>query len=59
MITYRFTQVVFGVSCSPFVLIKHYLQKYHTTYPNTVDLISCSIYVEDINYGADKLTASM
>ena len=59
ILTYRFTLVVFGVSCSPFLLnatIKHHLEKYHSTEPDLVKLILRSIYVDDISYGADSDT---
>ena len=56
VIMYRFTQVVFGVSLSPFLLnatIWHHLRKYSSDFPETVKKMSQSIYVDDIAYGAD------
>ena len=56
IIAYRFTQVVFGVSSSPFLLnatIRHHLKKYSSVLPETVRRISRSIYVDDIAYGPD------
>ena len=52
----RFTRVVFGVSSSPFLLnatLKHHLDKYRSEQPELVDLISRSIYVDDISLGTD------
>ena len=52
----RFTRVVFGVSASSFLLnatIQHHLEKYQNKYPNLVNTLLRSIYVDDVTYGAD------
>lgn len=51
----RFTRVVFGVSASPFLLnatITHHLEKYRGKYPNLVDTLLHSMYVDDVTCGA-------
>ena len=53
----RFTRVVFGVSPSPFLLnatIQHHLNKYHTSHPELVKILTRSIYVDDVVFGADS-----
>lgn len=53
----RFTRAVFGVSASPFLLnatISHHLERYRDTYPNLVDTLLCSMYVDDVTCGADN-----
>ena len=52
----RFTRVVFGVSPSPFLLnamIKHHLEKYSISHPELVKILTQSIYVDDMVFGAD------
>ena len=52
----RFTRVVFGVSFSPFLLnatISHHLNKYRNRYPDLVDTLMHSIYVDDVTFGAN------
>ena len=52
----RFTHVVFGVSASPFLLnatINHHLEKYLNRYPDLINTLLWSIYVDDVTYGAD------
>ena len=52
----RFTRVVFGVSSSPFLLnatISHHLNKYRNRYPDLVDTLMHSIYVDDVTFGAN------
>ena len=52
----RFTHVVFGVSASPFLLnttINHHLEKYLNRYPDLINTLLRSIYVDDVTYGAD------
>ena len=56
VIALRFTCVVFGVSSSPFLLnatVQHHIQKYSSSYPEVVEKITRSIYVDDIISGAD------
>ena len=55
MIFLRFTRVVFGVSCSPFLLnatLRHHLDKYVTSHPETVAKLTASLYVDDVVSGA-------
>lgn len=55
MICLRFTRVVFGVSSSPFLLnatLRHHLDKYVTSHPETVNKLSASMYVDDVVTGA-------
>ncbi len=57
----RFARVVFGVSSSPFLLnatLKHHLEQYATTYPETVQRLLESTYVDDIVTGADTEDAA-
>ena len=52
----QFTRVVFGVSASPFLLnatINHHLEKYLNRYPDLINTLLRSIYVDDVTYGAD------
>ena len=59
--TFRFTRVVFGISASPFLLnatIKHHIEKYTEKNPQFVNLLICSIYVDDITYGASDKEAA-
>lgn len=51
---FRFTRVVFGVSSSPFLLnatIQHHLDEHKLTFPNAVEILSRSTYVDDIVSG--------
>ena len=52
----RFTRVVFGVSSSPFLLnatVKHHLDKYLPSHPDLVKVLTRSMYVDDVVFGAD------
>ena len=52
----RFARVVFGVSCSPFLLnatLRHHIKKYHITHPDIVNILTESTYVNDVIFGAD------
>ena len=52
---YRFTRVVFGVACSPFLLnatLRHHINKYQATRPDLVSQLNKSIYVDDVILGA-------
>jgi len=52
----RFARVVFGVSSSPFLLnatISHHLGKYRDRYPDVVQTLLRSIYVDDVTCGAN------
>ena len=53
---YRFTRVVFGVACSPFLLnatLRHHIDQYKTTQPDLVHQLNRSIYVHDVVLGAE------
>ena len=53
----KFTRVVFGVSASPFLLnatINHHLERYRDKYPNLVDTLLHSMYVDDVTCGANS-----
>ena len=55
MICLRFARVVFGVSCSPFLLnatLQHHLDKYIASHPETVSKLTASLYVDDVISGA-------
>ncbi|GFT97719.1 uncharacterized protein TNCV_4229111 [Trichonephila clavipes] len=48
---YRFNQVHFGVSSSPFLLaatIRHHIEKYKHEFPDTVELLDRNFYVDDL-----------
>ena len=52
IVVLRFARVVFGVSCSPFLLnvtVKHHIEKYEEEDPDFVDTFLRSIYVDDLN----------
>ena len=53
----RFTRVVFGVNCSPFLLnatIKHHIETYRDIDPLFVADFMSSIYVDDVSFGAEN-----
>ncbi len=55
IICLRFTSVMFGVSCSPFLLnatLQHHLSKYAASHPETVKKLNVSLYVDDEVTGA-------
>ena len=52
----RFTRVVFGVSPSPFLLngtIQHQVEKNEISHPDLVKVLMQSMYVDDVDFGAD------
>src|SRR5699024_8055740 len=52
---YRMTRVLFGATCSPFLLsatIKHHLKNYVNEYPVTVRILNRDFYVDDLVTGA-------
>ena len=56
LVKMRFTRVVFEVSFSPFLLnatIKHHISKYQDSYPELVDKLTQSTYVDDVIFGTD------
>ena len=57
-ITYPFTRVVFGVSCSPYLLnamLKHHIQKYAEMHPEICSKLIHSLYADDVNSGAHSV----
>ncbi len=59
---FRFTQVVFGVSSSPFLLnatIDHHLKLFSSTKPELLRLLLPSIYVDDVVAGARDVDAAL
>ena len=53
-VSYRFTRLVFGLWSSPAVLgavIEQHVQKYRFEYPQIVDLINHSLYIDDLVSG--------
>ena len=55
IVVMRFNRVMFGVSSSPFLLngtIKHHIGKYTASNPEFVKRFLCSIYVDDVIFGA-------
>ena len=53
--TYRFNTLVFGLTCSPFLLnatLKHHLGKFKPNGEGKVDKLERSLYVDDLNCGA-------
>ncbi len=53
-VIYRFCRVVFGVTCSPFLLnatLKHHIEKYSTTYPEVCSKLLNALYVDDVSSG--------
>ena len=54
VITYRFTRVVFGVSCSPFLLkatLSRHIESYSENHPEICKRLVNSLYVDDVNRG--------
>ena len=54
----RFARVVFGVSCSPFLLnatINHHMETYRDVDPQFVDKFLSSIYVDDVSLGSNNV----
>ena len=61
VVTYRYTQVVFGVSSSPFLLnatIKHHMDTYRTVDHDFVDKFLSSIYVDDLVIGSTDVNSA-
>ena len=58
---HRFTRVVFGVNCSPFILnttIRHHLDSYQKSDPEFVAEVLRSLYVDDYASGSSTTTAA-
>ena len=61
IITLRFTGVVFGINCSPFLLnatICHHVETYKYTDPEFVEKFLSSIYVDDVSFGSDGVQST-
>jgi len=58
MVTYRFTRVVFGVTCSPFLLnatLKKHITEYEREDPKFAELMLCSLYVDDLTVSVEDV----
>ncbi len=58
---FRFTRVTFGVTSSPFLLnatIEHHLNKFSSSFPELVEQLKRSIYVDDVVTGAESEEAA-
>ena len=54
----RFTRVIFGLNCSPFLLngtIRQHVEKFSLEYPELVSQIIRSLYVDDFSGGANDV----
>jgi hypothetical protein len=54
----RFARVVFGVSCSPFLLnatVNHHMEAYRNEDPLFVEKFQSSIYVDDVTLGSEDV----
>ena len=61
LVVLRFTRVVFGVNCSPFLLnatIDHHMRKYQEVDPLFVDKFLSSIYVDDVSLGSNDVEST-
>ncbi|XP_057297885.1 uncharacterized protein LOC130628870 [Hydractinia symbiolongicarpus] len=59
LIIYRFLRVVFGLTCSPFLLngtIQHHLETYEIICPEITDVLKDDLYVDDLTTGTDTVT---
>ena len=57
VVVYRFSRVVFGVASSPFLLnatLQKHINAYKSTDPKIVENLLQSLYVDDLNSGADN-----
>ncbi|GFS71082.1 uncharacterized protein NPIL_144021 [Nephila pilipes] len=58
----RFNRVNFGVSSSPFLLaamIRHHIEKYKHEFPDTVELLDRSFYVDDLISGGNEFQEAL
>ncbi|XP_065060631.1 uncharacterized protein LOC135687920, partial [Rhopilema esculentum] len=58
IITYRFSRVVFGITCSPFLLnatLKKHIESYSTDYPEVCNKLLNSLYADDVNSGGHSI----
>ncbi|GFU11244.1 integrase catalytic domain-containing protein [Nephila pilipes] len=61
-VVYRFNRVNFGVSSSPFLLqatIRHHIEKYKHEFPDTVELLDRSFYVDDLISGGNEFEKAL
>ncbi|GFU82660.1 integrase catalytic domain-containing protein [Trichonephila clavipes] len=59
---YRFNRVNFGVISSPFLLaatIRHHIEKYKHEFPDTVELLYRSFYVDDLISGGNEFEEAL
>ncbi|GFS79586.1 uncharacterized protein NPIL_703661 [Nephila pilipes] len=59
---FRFNRVKFGVSSSPFLLaatIRHHIEKYKHEFPDTVELLDRSFYVDDLISGGNEFEKAL
>ena len=57
VVVYRFARVVFGVASSPFLLnatLQKHINAYKSNDPKIVENLLQSLYVDDLNSGADN-----
>ena len=58
IVTYRFSRVVFGITCSPFRLnstLKKHIESYSTDYPEVCNKLLNSLYADDVNSGGHSI----
>ena len=56
--TYHFCHVVFGITCSPFLLsatLKNHIESYSTEHPEVCKKLLISLYVDDVNSGGNSV----
>ena len=59
IVSYRFTRVVFGLNCSPFLLngtLRHHLMKYSESHKAEIEKILRCLYVDDFTGGSNTST---
>ena len=62
IVSYRFTRVMFGLNCSPFLLngtLRHHLMKFSSQHEEMIPLILRSLYVDDFTGGAEDVEKSI
>ena len=60
VVEYRFTRVIFGAAPSPYILgatLQKHLSAYQEEFPDMVKALRDDTYVDDIQYGSDKVEA--
>ena len=56
IVIYRYTRVVFGLNCSPFLLgatLSHHVSNYEFENPKVGEKLKQSLYVDDVVFGAE------